>query len=907
MKTKKHFFLTLSLFAPILITKTLNVNYATSPFNSYSSEPVVEIIDSSVKVNEDSFSFDYTYKNTNNDPMIRAFVKIEHAMFLPPEKYVMSINEGENQPFTANSSTAPGVTFTSGDSYSIHIYTEHSSTGTDAYDNLWITLGKDAAPSITISNIYTDTDNIILTYSYERGQPAINERGYVDITNTSEMKTNTVLLMPGKDEELVLDSSSVPGVPFNPGDNFELVFYTVDSMIQDVNFKEEVTLKAEEPELIINSLVGSERSIILDYTYVQGIPSDKEKGYIDIENTTRKETATLDLLAGTNETIIFDENNSSVQGVSFNPGDIFKVTLYTQGAAEGNDKNISITIQLDFETPVVEIISLTSTTHSIDLEYKYDMGGPSDKEEISIYVENTTKKENGIYKSPVLPGKNEVVTLDYSTVPGVSFNPNDGFNITITATNNASGDVASDTKSTILNTINPVVKINSLSPTSDSITVNYLYQQGEPANNEKAFIEVTNTTKSITERYNGSIPITNSGTIILDSTNVSNVPFEPGDNFEVKLSTMNATGQDESNSALTTLLSIDPIVSIDELNATDHNINMKYTYIRGNPVGNEQAIIEVKNVNDTNEKGTYNGSIIWGSQQEIILDNSTVSGVTFDSNEEFEITLKTNNASGNDIFDTKKISIGGVAPIVSINNVNATPDSLIVTYSWTPGSAGRQEKGSILVENKTTGENGEIAVNTQGVNEIIIDELVVDGVSFNEGDNFKITFYIDDGNDIVSDWTEETLLISPKWGLEANYDDINNPTLLTLKIYWVEPNSADDALITISLFDSQGGLLDSYNNVQIDQEIVINLESYSDLDDIKISHVWTNLAANYQSPPITTPFDELKGNVKEFNPPIHTSSFNGMTILWITLASVGGLVALGGIGWAIWNKKKTPI
>lgn len=213
-----------------------------------------------------------------------------------------------------------------------------------AYENIYNTtvlpvLKSDPILKINSIDVNLENDNsyfsFVVNYTYVPGDPANDEKAFLNVTDMSftDPKTEQISLLPGDNVELVIDQKLFPDFNFFPGNEFFVGANTINAMGQNITLlPQSVILQGIPSTLKINGLASSADSIVLDYTYSPEEPLYYEKGYVIVENkTTNEKSEGMDLEAGFNKIIKF--NSINVEGVSFNPEDEFKITIYTENSS----------------------------------------------------------------------------------------------------------------------------------------------------------------------------------------------------------------------------------------------------------------------------------------------------------------------------------------------------------------------------------------------------------------------------------------------------------------------------------------------------------------------------------------------------------------------------------------------
>lgn len=192
------------------------------------------------------------------------------------------------------------------------------------------------------------------------------------------------------------------------------------------------------------------------------------------------------------------------------------------------------------------------------------------------------------------------------------------------------------------------VKINAVSVINDNsaLQLGYYYNPGNPRK-ENVILEIYNKTQDKVGIYNQPLD-TGGNIIILDSSTVPGIRFDLGDNFEIVLYTTNAfEGKNDKSKYFEITIPAPPELKVDVVDNEYDSIVIEYDYLRGIATTNEQFIINIKN-ETTKEEAIY-GQYLNDGYNTIVLDSSTVSGVSFNVFDDFTVSFKITTDEGFEI------------------------------------------------------------------------------------------------------------------------------------------------------------------------------------------------------------------------------------------------------------------
>lgn len=288
-------------------------------------------------------------------------------------------------------------------------------------------------------------------------------------------------------------------------------------------------------------------------------------------------------------------------------GEWFKVQIFDLEYADG---------EILLEIPNnIDILELQPTSSSIILNYYYyqtedwrDYTEPF-QEKVFLEITNKSTGEVGMYKKKIEEGENKII-IDTESVDNVSFNPIDNFELRLWTQNNSGNgwNENSITKNIELLSEAPEFIINSLEGKLDNIVLNYSYSTGNPAGNEKAYIDIKNITENTSPEIIELSP-GNNIELILNSDNLTTIPFNLFDEFELHFYTVDSYGGEEINIIENIYLEgKGPIIGL-EINKKSNVLSFEFYYIEKNDSDNINATIIIKDPKEAKIKELTNVGI----------------------------------------------------------------------------------------------------------------------------------------------------------------------------------------------------------------------------------------------------------------------------------------------------------
>lgn len=465
-----------------ILTEKLSVkllgNLATVEINYFALDP-------------SNIIMDYTYISedlgSNTPSGEEAFAIIEN-IDTKQKSTEIKLEDGENKKIYFNKNNAPNVSFIHGDEFRIDIYTKNSYAGKvfEKSKNVVFSVScpeeptNPLNPTLTIDNIDFETDgyfSFITYYTYILGNnPTGNEKAYLYVTDLSfeTPKTKSVELS-SQSNYVIVDEQTFPGLNFVPGNEFEIFASIINSSNGDfTTSKNIVKLKGGPATIKINSLAVNTEKIFMNYTYIPEEPLYDEVGYAKIINlTSQEEVDRIKLENGNDLTMTFDKQ--MVNEISFNPGDLFEITLYTENSYI-KDLNQTKKTQLanKGEDPLEEISpdttspSLTidkvinssssrnnNSNYSFTVTYTYISGNPIGNEKAYLYVTDLSSKQSKTETILLSSGEEKSLIVDENLFPSFNFSSGSEFEMFASTINAEAKDVQTSMKSITLKNVAP--------------------------------------------------------------------------------------------------------------------------------------------------------------------------------------------------------------------------------------------------------------------------------------------------------------------------------------------------------------------------------------------------------------------------------------------------------------------
>lgn len=387
-----------TFFAPLLIGSNFIINDESKYANVYEERRDAVFGIKSIESSYDSFIVTYdSYSLTGNEEWS---TKLEITNLTTNGPSVShDVENGKNILLTVDSKSFPEIELNPEDEIIVTLYTVGYFE--DSYTtNINLTSLED--PFIAINDYNVGVDFIQINYTYEVGKPENNEEGYVYVENITQNQIKEIPLLPGVNKTLTLNIQTVPTVDFNLNDRFIIILGTKNAEGNDIEKNIIVTLKGISPVVKINSFKSNTNSIQLTYSYTRGSPNGNEKAIVEVRNKTTGESGEYnkEVKAGVNTIKL---NDSTVDNVSFNPGNAFEITIKTKDS-ETKDESTSINLVLE------QIIKPT-----IGLEINYDDAYKPSSLNLELYYIIQGNSEN-INASVVLYDSNNTIIESFENV-----------------------------------------------------------------------------------------------------------------------------------------------------------------------------------------------------------------------------------------------------------------------------------------------------------------------------------------------------------------------------------------------------------------------------------------------------------------------------------------------------------
>lgn len=447
----------------------------------------------------------------------------------------------------------------------------------------------------------------------------------------------------------------------------------------------------------------------------------------------------------------------------------------------------------------------------------------------------------------------------------------------------------------------PILEINNIESYIDKkeIIVDYSYTPSS-SSNEKAYIVVDEFNGPIVE-YPGipkEVSIGQNQSVVLDENDTwNNYELSEGNQYKITLYTENSIS---TNQFLVSeqffFHGIDFTLNNIDLFPDGIEINYDLNYQENIRLGTDIKIWN-KNSNDP-PHWIISNDIPVGNNQTLALNNNSPWFWTpfFFPNETYVFQV---SSVGTDedglIFVEEEITLPSINPALILNDVQEGTNNIEIEYTYEQGFPTNNEKAYLDVENKTISQKVERIELNPGNHKITLNNETMPNIFFNPGDEFEIILYTEDsvGNNIfvTEDIILDDTIISPILGLEVNYDNIYDPTQLSLRLQYVEQNDAESINSTISFYYSNGVVQTENLNInegeKFSDKIIVDIDQYSaNLSDVQLSYTFKidGGNANYkQSEPINV--KNITGNIIDNQSPTNTWSI----WFWILL---GGAIFL---------------
>lgn len=598
-------------------------------------------------------------------------------------------------------------------------------------------------------------------------------------------------------------------------------------------------------------------SIIIDYVYKQELPWEKDKGYFWIKNKSTGDKKALQAEPGA-KTIIFDSNTAP--NILIAPWETFQIGFYTEEGVEQNIATVYDEVVLDSSIKISDAYA----TKDNNIALKYDFNDLSNGILTVTQYNGSVGESNKVGSMDLIdfisPSINGEVIITNSILSAGGLYLEDGNTYEFLITQKDYKGKSNLFTFEFISTKDPELTILEMSAGNDWITIKYDYLQGFPWEDEELVIDVYNTVTKEKGSYNKELWY-GIQIVTLDASTVDGVSFNSGDKMEITMKVINVAGKDLSiDMEINLQTQIIPTISIEELTSSYDSITLFYKYKTGSPIADEKGYLKVTN----KTTGEYGNTNIQGGNVErrINIDKTTFPTVSFNPGDEFLIELYTEGAynENNVIPVTQEIKLATYSS-VTVNDIVTSIDYFVMEYTFIQGSK-YLDWLNTDIKNLTTGQTVEYAfpqVNESGTYFVEFSSLTVPGMDFNEGDKFEISLYTTGlSSEVAKETVTTSLLKSPKVGLEANYDNEQNPTSLTIKTYYIETNDANRMDMNVILYDRYGKEIDGFS-VRENEELVINLLSYESIGFIDVSYTWTNLNNEYVSSSSNL-YDEYIGN-----------------------------------------------